>query len=296
VQRTVLHGDICCLAAKRKGGSESDSDDDEDEDEDEYEFDDGDVRGDGSGDEGNFGGGRSDGDGDKCDVDDEDEEPLENLRHPSVPAPVSELPEISMPPPLSSLLRLAGRTEESPFPVTFPPVQGDPANRRNGRRTLPLSVFDGGWCTKEGPISGDRHLCWARAFSGSDDFDDVVSFAEKMARKLSEIGRAEAKVLSDANTSTASAEDRSAISAHFTHRTLQRKGAEMTTQVRAENDSRYGERFSHCTRAHTGIISSQERDVFVAAGSLSERPATSHGVLLFDGRGILRRAGENERR
>ena len=131
MQRTVLHGDICCLAAKRKGGSESDSDDDEDEDEDEYEFDDGDVRGDGSGDEGNFGGGRSDGDGDKCDVDDEDEEPLENLRHPSVPAPVSELPEISMPPPLSSLLRLAGRTEESPFPVTFPGARGpgEPAQR-----------------------------------------------------------------------------------------------------------------------------------------------------------------------
>jgi hypothetical protein len=92
-------------------------------------------------------------------------------------------------------------------------------------------MFEGdpSMCSFEINISGDRHLCWARAFSGYDDFGDVVGFAEKMARKFSEWGRVGSKALADVIGLAVSVDERSFISSQFTLRTLQCKAAEMTT-------------------------------------------------------------------
>ena len=102
---------------------------------------------------------------------------------------------------------------------------GDPAAKKDPARLLPPSLFLDGVYQLSPPISGGRHLCWARAWAGECEGSTnvLLQFAENMAECLVNVERDVAQRLSSANSGNAPGQ--------FTKRILGAAGNRMLGQI-----------------------------------------------------------------
>ena len=144
-------------------------------------------------------------------------------------------------------VRSMNQGRDAPFPVLLPPIEGacyspseqstphhlivcvwgrpgDPA-KKDPARLLPPSLFLDGVYQLSPPISGGRHLCWARAWAGECEGSTnvLLQFAENMAECLVNVERDVAQRLSSANSGNAPGQ--------FTKRILGAAGNRMLGQI-----------------------------------------------------------------
>ena len=115
----------------------------------------------------------------------------------------------------------------SPFPIKF---NGTFEVKKTADRLLPVSIIaDGGLLVKSPYISGENHLCWARALEGvvAGEKGDLLAVAEDMSTVLLNVTADEAKILKKAQTQL-SLKQQGLLSV----RALHSAGEAMNTQLR----------------------------------------------------------------